>query len=278
MSRVDTEANLPHARLVAPARLCYPCAVAINCPACDTELDPSNTNCPVCLRPLSRKEMMRGLQQVRKKSRPGVGLPLAVTAAVCLGGYAFLHREQLGAPAAAVVGAAPATAPAAAPAADAPQEAPPPDSLGSGVTVLSRGLAALGVGTSAEAGHKKRSARPDRWGVHGHVYDLMSVKPIVGARLVFQDRESGKAYAAKTDARGAYRVSLPKLKEGGYDLTVNQRGYRSFLEEMSPPYRNQSRARRLEAREQALQSEVLHVPLLPEQNDEDVQHDLVMLR
>jgi hypothetical protein len=126
--------------------------------------------------------------------------------------------------------------------------------------------------------HVLKQKRDSAWKVSGKVYDLVTLAPVSGARVTFRDRRDGKALTALADARGRYRASLPKISEGGYDVAVESRGYAGFLEEMSPPYKAQDRSRRLEALAEARRSELLHVPLLPEEHDDQVPYDLVLMR
>jgi pyruvate/2-oxoglutarate dehydrogenase complex dihydrolipoamide acyltransferase (E2) component len=255
----------------------------VECPGCHTELDPTNTNCPVCLRPRSRKELLAGLAQTRKPAPTRWG---RVLGGIVLGGLAgFAGLVYLNRPA---PPPAPAPNPAAAPpapAAPAPAAAATPDTSGAArVVVQQTPLASAAPAAEEEpqdeapaAPRARKAARPKGWLVEGSVYDLLSLKPVPGAKIVFQDKNSGAMVTAVTDAGGRYKADLPKVVEGGYEVTIARRGYSSeYLEEMSPPYRSQSRGRRLEAAEELQQSAVLHVPLLPEYSASGATYDAVL--
>lgn len=267
--------------------------MAIKCPACETPLDPSAVSCPVCLRKRTRAELMQGLKSARvaqesRRRRPLLVLA-AVLAAAAAGWGAYRYRPFLLAllqpPAAPSQTAAPAPAANARPngASDGslPLAAPPP----AAAPILPPEPAAApveAVYTTLPPPNLKKPAKlygdPEVWSVRGDVYDLLSLKPVSGARVVFTSRTDGKSRSVKTDAKGRYRLKLPKLKEGGYNASVSHAAYRPiFLEEMDPPYRTQKAARREDAAQTAVTSQVLHVPFLPEYEQDEVEYGVVLL-
>lgn len=258
--------------------------MTVTCPGCQTELDPSNTNCPVCLRPRSRKEILAGLSGTRRPAPTRWGRLLL--GLVLLGGlgYAGQRLWQMPAPPppppepAAPAPAAPVPAPA--PEAQAP--APAPDGAPRPTATVASPAPKLqpssGEEDASPAKKRRRAApKPSGWKVEGQVYDLFSLKPLPNTRIVFQDKNTGDAHSASTDGKGRYALYLPKVRDGGYEVTVARRGYSdTFLEEMAPPYRSQSAQRRQEAADQLSESAVLHVPLLPEYEAEAVPYDLIL--
>lgn len=253
--------------------------MSLQCPACFTELDPTNTHCPVCLRPRSRAEMMKGLQETRLPPRRRWLKILAALLVVGGGAAAFVaNRAPAPAPPPAPV-AAPEPAPA-----PAPEPAPPP-TLAPAHAPAPEAPPVPKIEPTPKKKPKYRLVREEDdasqgrpyWRVSGEVYDLMSLKPIDGVKVVFQDKSTGEAVSAVTDKLGRYKLALPKIHEGGYDITVAKRGYSgAWLEEMTPAYKRQSRERRLEALEQLSGSEVLHVPLLPEYTERSLVYDVVL--
>ncbi|MBI3551899.1 MAG: carboxypeptidase regulatory-like domain-containing protein [Elusimicrobia bacterium] len=234
----------------------------ITCPACHTELDPSNTQCPVCLRPRSRHEMMQSLQAAKKEDEWRRKKPLYVAGAVLLvvaGGLAAVKLKRLipTPPAQTDRPSPPAQSTAAvvtAPLSRTPQEIP---------TERTRPVPPPAPAPRpAPAPTPEEPPPPAEWTVSGSVYDLLTLRPAAGARLNFENRASGEVFKAKTDAGGHYRVRLPKLIEGGYWVVVSAKGYRGdYLEEASPPYTSRTRAGREDALSEASQTNILHVPI-----------------
>jgi hypothetical protein len=259
--------------------------MTVTCPGCQSELDPSNTNCPVCLRPRSRKEIMAGLSGTRRPPPMRWGrilLAVVVIGALGFGGLQLWQMKPLPeppAPAAVVKPAGPADA-----APSSPQAEPQPSDGAPRPTVSVAPQAGSSAPQAPEPAPEPRSRRraapkpkPEGWRVEGQVYDLFSLKPLPGTRIVFQDKNTGDAHTAASDAKGRYVVYLPKVREGGYEVTVSRKGYSdSYFEEMAPPYRSQSIARRREAAEQLSESAMLHVPLLPEFYSDTVPYDLIL--
>ena len=120
--------------------------------------------------------------------------------------------------------------------------------------------------------------RPDHWVIRGQVYDLFSLKPVSGAQVTLTARASGDAVQSRTDAGGSYSVRVPRRDEGGYIIAVRHPKYRrNYLDDDEPPYRTQEAARRQEAAVLFRQSEVQHVALVPDENQDEVVHNLVLL-
>lgn len=125
----------------------------------------------------------------------------------------------------------------------------------------------------------KRPAPSRLWRVRGRVYDLMTLKPVAGTRLAFRAVEGGKTYRTASGKDGAFALQVPKLDSGGYAVSVSHPVYgKVFLEEASPPFHEQSPARRRDAREMLRSLRVLHVPLLPPRSQDDVEYNVVLSR
>jgi hypothetical protein len=259
----------------------------VKCSGCGAQIEPTANACPICLRPRSRPEIMRGIIELKQgpvrrrrallRAIAALGLAVGAVLAVWdqrarlaphvrafksfavtwlgLDQYPFKTAPEP---------AAPQSAP---PAAEAPSlvAAPPP----------SAALPAEADISTAAAG---QPARPDYWALRGHIYDLYSLKPVAQAALTFTSRATGEVLSSRTNAAGDFSLRLPRIAEGGYDITVRHPRYLdNFLEENSPPYKTMSPDRRQRAGSLLLQTEVLHVPYLPLPDEDRPQLELVLL-
>ncbi len=250
----------------------------MECPACHAEMGPNDGQCPICLRPRSRRELMESLNKDRRDEDARRRKPYQILGAIVLVlalGYGFKQAQRMG-----FLKSAPPPEPPK-PQAAAPAPAPAP-SIPSIMANQATSTPAPAV-TPAYNGPKSSTAAapaeeaPADWLVNGAVYDLISLKPAAGARLVFENHFSGEQFKAKCDARGRYKVHLPKLTDGGYAVSVSAKGYRGdYLEEGSPPFANRTQAGREEAAADAAQSAVLHVPIFLDK-DAELEYNLALL-
>ncbi len=68
------------------------------------------------------------------------------------------------------------------------------------------------------------------WTMRGVIYDLITLKPIPGAHMIFTDNVTNSRAQIQIDARGRYRVTLPSLTGRGYLVTLSKTGYlKSYL-------------------------------------------------
>lgn len=237
------------------------------CPACRSELDPVATSCGVCLRPRSRQEIFRGMRQLNQKEKTQRRRPFLIAGAVLAvaAGFGANAYRQRRLPAA-------QTAPPQAEAPKAP-EASPPIQESPEPSLYSAKLPAQYQRAPEEKGAE------DRWMVAGRVYELATLEAAAGAQLIFTDRNSSRTFKTTTKKNGSYAIQLPLVKEGGYVVTVRHKNRRAnYLDEMEPPYERQGRVRRIEAAHMASQASVLHVPLLPPENGESLEYNLVLFR
>lgn len=282
--------------------------MSIACPACQTSLEPGAGSCPVCLRPRPRSEIFRTLRQAQRdlsqrRRRPQILLLSALAIGALAYGIRHLPPGALERLKAALI-----------PKEEhqrvildehgIPQEQPLP------ALPARRGWRRPGAGT-AHAPHahadtrflpgdgqtfpdaprraparspapKQTLARPAAgesafWTLRGAVYDLMDLRRVQGARIIFRNKISGKEFPVKSDSNGIYRAMLPRLRDGGYEISVRRQDYRpDFLEEMQPPYKSQSRARREEAASLMRTTRMLHVPLLPDASKRELRYDLIL--
>lgn len=179
---------------------------------------------------------------------------------------------------------------------DEPQEPAPaaPPRGGSGALLkLLIGLALLGGTLLA---HKKGAFRkaapaapapraserpepPSHLLVRGKVYDLMTLDPVVGARILFREKGSGRvARSAATGTDGRYAARLSRRRGAGWDVSVSHPRYGDrYLEDGSLPYASMPRKGRAAARDLLYSSaSLLHAPLIPAPGAEKIELDLVM--
>lgn len=288
--------------------LSYP-AMTIRCPACETEMEATESSCPVCMRGRTRHEMMQGLQAPKKLAKSRRRLVLGLLSVAAAGAGFWQLRVELGArkaaaplaapePAAATpVDASTATAsesggPSADPEAAPPTTEPAPPPNEAFLAELRQQLAqtppAAGRAPQAPSGDAEIAPQPapgaatepieGDWKVSGKVYELITLKPVARARVVFASRLSGKDHPVRTDAKGAYSVSIPKLGESGYDVGFSHPLYRDdWIEEAEhTPYHKQGLARREEAAFQLGSSAILHVPYLPDPKQDALELNLIV--
>jgi len=262
------------------------------CPGCHSEIDPSSTSCPVCMRPRSRREIIQSIiaiQQAPTRRRRTAARAAVLGVILAAAGFfgwrarADLLDRALRAKASIPAWMGKSHDVLGLSGSDAPQPAPPAAGLQSLAQPGPDHAAAPDAGRlppPAPAAAETPAAAPARsdWSVRGLVYDLFTLKPVAGARVTFTSRESGQVIVTRSDAAGRYSLLLPRVSAGGYDITVRHGRYQqTYLEENEPPYRSMSDERRQEAASQLLQSAVLHVPFLPAPEEETVEHDLVLL-
>lgn len=258
------------------------------CPGCRSELTPEANMCGVCLRQRDRNEIFRGIRQLQEEQKSARRRPFIAAGmllgVVVLAGAAYRFGPQLQAllnpprstaPPASPAPQEPAVA-AATPAPAAQEPAPLPPGAAPLKDELPPELARMYA--RKKAGAKDPAAEEaEHWLVKGQVYDLLSLKPVRSARLVFTKKSTGQAFTVKAGADGRYSVQLPPGGEGGYELEASHPLYRpSYLEETEPPYKRQSEARRVEAARLIINSEVLHVPLQMPEGASELVYDVVL--
>lgn len=71
-----------------------------------------------------------------------------------------------------------------------------------------------------------QAARPPReWRFRGKVYDLVTLKPIAGARLTLVDNDTNTRAETQSSSDGRYRTVLPPLPSRGYQVSIKKAGY-----------------------------------------------------
>lgn len=93
----------------------------------------------------------------------------------------------------------------------------PADGAGAGEGQGTISVVKEAAGTAARA--------PREWRLRGAVYDLVTLKPVAGARLVLTDNETNFRAETVTNAKGQYRTILPPLREHGYLVAISKPGY-----------------------------------------------------
>ncbi|MBI5200107.1 MAG: carboxypeptidase regulatory-like domain-containing protein [Elusimicrobia bacterium] len=78
----------------------------------------------------------------------------------------------------------------------------------------------------------------EKWTFEGRIYDMITLRPVYAAEVRLQSKD-GKPQTAQTDERGRYKLEVPALDGGSYQLTVVHPDYDSkkYFDEISPPYK-----------------------------------------
>jgi hypothetical protein len=86
------------------------------------------------------------------------------------------------------------------------------------------------------------------WAFEGRVSDVLSMKPVKGAVLLFMNQAEDETFEARTDAKGQFSKKLPARKNG-YKLVIDHPEYiAEYFDETDPPYRTWTQARRRQLR------------------------------
>lgn len=73
------------------------------------------------------------------------------------------------------------------------------------------------------------------WVFQGAVYDLINLKVVAGAKMVFQG-PGGAEFTTTTDGKGRYKISVPPPMAGTLTLSVSHKDYLDgYIDETSPP-------------------------------------------
>lgn len=71
----------------------------------------------------------------------------------------------------------------------------------------------------------RRAKVVTEWKMRGVIYDLMTLRPVPAARLIFTDNETNLRAVIQSDGNGRYRAILPPLPGRGYVVTISKPGY-----------------------------------------------------
>lgn len=86
------------------------------------------------------------------------------------------------------------------------------------------------------------------WRFEGKVSDILSMKPVRGAVLLFMTQAEDETFEARSDAKGRFEVKLAARKDG-YKLVIDHPEYiAEYFDETEPPYRSWTQARRRQLR------------------------------
>ena len=129
----------------------------------------------------------------------------------------------------------------------APGAAPQPTMPAAGTRVPGAGPPAVPEAEPKKVPPPQKKKRAAIWIFEGTVYDLITLKPVAGASLMFVS--GNRDYPIETNSRGVYRVRLPAMRRGGYRLIVDHEEYLSdYFDEVRPPYYKRSLAYRSKLR------------------------------
>ena len=101
-----------------------------------------------------------------------------------------------------------------------------PGAAASGTGTASASDEGEGQGTISVVTSKAAPARRAReWKLRGTVFDLVTLQPIPGCTLVFQDVETNARIETRANAKGEYRTIVPPLEGRGYLVEIVKKGY-----------------------------------------------------
>lgn len=113
---------------------------------------------------------------------------------------------------------------------------------------------------------------------YGVVYDLDTLKPLDGAKIVFKMKDNETGWTATVNDLGHYQMDLFKGPDNTMTVSAAVPGYRpGLLEEKNPPLRERSRNARKMIIEETSDSDLEPIPLRFRQDDELVELDLVVV-
>jgi hypothetical protein len=98
------------------------------------------------------------------------------------------------------------------------------------------------------AAPKEAQEAPSKeWKLRGTVFDLVTLKPVAKATLVFSDPELNRRFELVTDGQGRYRTIVPSLPNRGYAVAVQHSDYaQSYLNPDTKGVRSKSEQKRRE--------------------------------
>lgn len=210
------------------------------CPGCGTKLDPEMESCPNC--PMSFHDAPVEKTTLQGDNFRNFGIPIII-----FGGLAavlWTYSQYMWRVVESGVEDRPA-GPASGPATQAPSDQSASAMIQAKVDELATkqqgggGDAAAPTAPSIEddeagggavsimaGGSGGRAEKPvTEWKMRGVVYDLITLKPVPGAKLTFQDNETSVRAVIQADANGRYRTILPPLQGRGYVVTIAKAGY-----------------------------------------------------
>lgn len=86
------------------------------------------------------------------------------------------------------------------------------------------------------------------WAFEGKVSDILSMRPVKGAVLLFMTPDEDETFEARSDDSGRWQIKLPTRKDG-YKLVIDHSEYiADYFDETEPPYRTWTQARRRQLR------------------------------
>lgn len=89
---------------------------------------------------------------------------------------------------------------------------------------------------------------PAEWSFEGRVTDILTMKPVKGAVLLFMTQAEDETFEARSDAKGHWSLKVPVRKDG-FKLVIDHPEYiAEYFDEADPPYRTWTLAKRRQLR------------------------------
>lgn len=109
-----------------------------------------------------------------------------------------------------------------------------------------------GIDGIFSVGKVKRIDPSLRFTVRGEIFDLRNLRPVINAKVTFQDPETGRYRVIRTNSSGIYHASL-RVNIDGYFVTIQRAGYSPrYMRDWIPSLRTQNARRRTDAARQHL--------------------------
>lgn len=205
----------------------------IDCAGCGRPMKAVLGICGHCRRPNDENEIASGLAAARERRERPVRLAVWTAIFLLVGAGLYARRGALRKGAASFSQAAatlqtrapqaPRAASQSGPSPSAPPPAPPEPTLG-----------------------------PNDWALTGRVFDLKTLKPVAGVKMIFLCPERGLSRVTALDEFGRYGVALPVGVTEGFAIRVDAPGYvSSALAEPDVPYAQLAAADRAQLIESA---------------------------
>lgn len=205
------------------------------CPSCFTALEPEMESCPNC--PMSFRDAPPEKGALENDNFKTFGIPLIIFGG--LAGVLWWYSQTMWTAVSAGVEDQPLKPPPT-------QQAPADQSASAMIQAEVDKLAAMQGGGEAPPtaesaldadaeegdgsisvmkGQGPRSKVITEWKMRGMIYDLLTLTPVAGARLVFTDNDTNLRAVIQSDGTGRYRAILPPLPGRGYVVTISKPGY-----------------------------------------------------
>ena len=205
------------------------------CPGCGAKLEPEMLACPSCPMSFPEDEPSSGAHPLRQTKAYAFLMPALLFAAIGAGvwymaiGLFRLGEQNAVLETSPVLFGKPAPAPASTASSTPESSSPEASSVPVEAEPESEPESATVSIVAQEPEKKRKPAR--EWRLRGRIYDLTTLQPVPGCKMVFVDEPEGRRIETRSSADGRYKVVVPSLPDRGYLVSIAKLGY-------SPAYLN----------------------------------------